>query len=362
MEKIKSTEEKKVMKPRIFLSSTFYDLKYIREDLSHFIRSHGFEPILFEDGDIGYVPGRHLDESCYEALKDSDMVVLIIGGNYGSPASTGKTGDFKKYMSVTRKEFQTAVGSGIPIFTFIDSKVYTEFSIYEANQEEIEGKNQKINFSATKDINVFRFIKEIKSIETLTVIEFQKVADIKEFLEKQWSDMFKNYLESLKGERRIQNLEETVRKMEVLMKKMELMLNTIGKKVLADEDGDEYQNVIDNQKILDICGKLTDILRLKKRKVGKEREAQIDALFCVYEKLSKDDGLLLQAQSEEQSVFMNFFDYCEKVGFDLVEYSDDGLDNIEDILNILSNENSKSELKRYLLSEEYYEKFFDAVV
>ncbi len=350
------------MKPRIFLSSTFYDLKYIREDLSHFIRSHGFEPILFEDGDIGYVPGRHLDESCYDALKDSDMVVLIIGGNYGSPASAEKTGDFKKYMSVTKKEFLTAVTSGIPIFTFIDSKVYTEFSIYEANQEEIEGKNQKINFSATKDINVFRFIKDIKSIETLTVIEFQKVADIKEFLEKQWSDMFKNYLESLKGEKRIRNLEETVRKMEVLMKKMELMLNTIGKKVLVDEDGDEYQSVIDNQKILDICGKLTDVLRLEKRKMGKAREAQMDALFCVYEKLRKDEGLLSQARDEEEGVFKNFFDYCEKVGFDLAEYSDDGFDNIEDILDVLSNENSKAELKRYLLSEEYYEKFFDTVI
>lgn len=43
------------MKPRIFISSTFYDLKYIREDLANFVRSYGYEPVLFEDGDIGYV-------------------------------------------------------------------------------------------------------------------------------------------------------------------------------------------------------------------------------------------------------------------------------------------------------------------
>ena len=68
------------MKPRIFVSSTFYDLKYIREDLSNFIKAHDFEPIMFEDGDIGYTPGRPLDESCYETMRSTDIVILIIGG------------------------------------------------------------------------------------------------------------------------------------------------------------------------------------------------------------------------------------------------------------------------------------------
>lgn len=48
------------MKPRIFVSSTFYDLQYIREDLSNFIKAHDFDPIMFEDGDIGYTPGKPL--------------------------------------------------------------------------------------------------------------------------------------------------------------------------------------------------------------------------------------------------------------------------------------------------------------
>ena len=50
----------KDMKPRIFVSSTFYDLQYIREDLSNFIKAHDFDPIMFEDGDIGYTPGKPL--------------------------------------------------------------------------------------------------------------------------------------------------------------------------------------------------------------------------------------------------------------------------------------------------------------
>lgn len=58
------------MKPRIFISSTFYDLKYIREDLANFVRSYGYEPILFEDGDIGYTPGKTLDSSCYNSMRN----------------------------------------------------------------------------------------------------------------------------------------------------------------------------------------------------------------------------------------------------------------------------------------------------
>lgn len=49
------------MKPRIFVSSTFYDLKYMRDDLANFIRAHDFEPIMFEEGDVGYTPGKDLD-------------------------------------------------------------------------------------------------------------------------------------------------------------------------------------------------------------------------------------------------------------------------------------------------------------
>ena len=111
------------MGPKVFISSTYYDLKYIREDLSQFVKNYKFEAILFENGDIGYEPGKPLDESCYRYISKSDMVILIVGGLYGSPA-TGEIQDkFNEYMSITRKEFQAAKDADIPIFVFIDSEV-----------------------------------------------------------------------------------------------------------------------------------------------------------------------------------------------------------------------------------------------
>ena len=126
------------MKPRVFVSSTFYDLKYIREDLANFIRAHDFEPVLFEEGDIGYTPGVPLDDSCYKAMETADMALLIIGGNYGS-AATGETqNDFKEFLSITRKEFQKGIDGGVPFFVFVDRNVYAEYGVYDLNCRNIE--------------------------------------------------------------------------------------------------------------------------------------------------------------------------------------------------------------------------------
>ena len=251
------------MKPRIFVSSTFYDLQYIREDLSNFIKAHDFDPIMFEDGDIGYTPGRPLDKSCYDTMKNSDMVLLIIGGLYGSPA-TGETKDeFKEYMSVTRNEFRTAVEAGIPVFVFIDTKVFSEYAVYETNVKAIEEQRMPIKFSATKDINIFRFIREIKGIGNIVIIEFSKLAQIKGFLSKQWSDMFKKYLDILKEQKSDKKLEDAVDEMKLLINRMDTMLNGIGKKVLGENDNVKYSDVVEEIEILRICDILAEHLKVK---------------------------------------------------------------------------------------------------
>lgn len=260
------------MKPRIFISSTFYDLKYIREDLANFVRSYGYEPILFEDGDIGYAPGKTLDSSCYESMRNSDMVILIIGGEYGSAASGEKEDEFKEYMSVTRNEFRTSVESGIPIFVVIDKKVMAEYGVYEANYNAIENENIEMSFPTTKNINVFRFIKEIKGIVTLPIQEFEKSSDIKDYISKQWADMFKNYLNSLRNEKEDKKLESSVNEMKTLIHKMDIMLNSVGKSVLANDDSNKYEEIINEQEIMMFCDRLVDYFN-----------------FCVHTEIQSED-------------------------------------------------------------------------
>lgn len=284
------------MKPRIFISSTFYDLKYIREDLANFVRSYGYEPVLFEDGDIGYTPGKTIDTSCYESMRNSDMVILIIGGEYGSPASGETKDEFKEYISVTRNEFRAAVDSGIPIFVMIDKNVIVEYGVYEVNYDDIEKENRPMTFPTTKNINVFRFIKEIKGIVTLPIQEFEKSSDIKGFISKQWADMFKNYLGSLRKEPENKKIETSVKEMETLIQKMDIMLDRIGKNILSKDNFKEYQNVINLQDVIEFCNVIINTFYL-----------EIDNVL--------DDVLLEKNNSEiRKKIIVNFLNKIKEVG------------------------------------------------
>jgi hypothetical protein len=47
-------------KPRVFVSSTYYDLKYVRSSLELFIESLGYDAVLSEKGGVAYIPDRAL--------------------------------------------------------------------------------------------------------------------------------------------------------------------------------------------------------------------------------------------------------------------------------------------------------------
>ena len=287
---LKKTQRRdEYMKPRIFVSSTFYDLKYMRDDLANFIRAHDFEPIMFEEGDVGYTPGKDLDESCYETMKNADMVVLIIGGNNGSPASGENKGGIEEYISVTRKEFITAVKAAIPAYVFIDASVYTEYGIYEENMQNIEEKKCEIRFKATKDINVFRFIKSIKTIGNISITEFKKSGEIKNFLGKQWSDMFKTYLKSLRENNDTLHVQDAIERLNTMMQQMELMVNGLGKKVLENQSAELGEIVAQQQQIKarEIARRISDYLTCNFSD-NTSRKSNVTALVDCYRTFLKE--------------------------------------------------------------------------
>ena len=55
-------------KPRIFISSTYYDLRHIRNDLERFVKELGYEPILSERGQIAYGKTEPLEQYCYREI------------------------------------------------------------------------------------------------------------------------------------------------------------------------------------------------------------------------------------------------------------------------------------------------------
>ena len=187
--------------PKVFISSTYIDLKDIRGQLSDFIKDYGLNPTLFEKDDITFFPDNPLDESCYKEVKNSDVYVLIIGGRYGSPASneeTVPTSVFKQFNSVTRKEYYSAVDLGIPIHIFIESDVLSEFYTYKRNKS-----NKNIKYAHVDDTQIFHLIEEIYNQEKNNYIKrFSSCDEITHYLQLQWAGMFKEYIDNLKAKKK----------------------------------------------------------------------------------------------------------------------------------------------------------------
>lgn len=72
--------------PSVMVSSTLYDLKQIRTDLSQFISDDiGYIPLMSELPSFPINPDLNTIDNCCKRVENNvDIFVLIIGGRYGS--------------------------------------------------------------------------------------------------------------------------------------------------------------------------------------------------------------------------------------------------------------------------------------
>ena len=115
-------------RPRIFISSTYYDLKQVRSNLELFIKDMGYDPVLHERGAIPYGSKEKLEQYCYREIHQVEILVSIIGGRYGSHS------EHQPY-SISQQELKTAYELGIQVFIFVESAVLGEYQTYLKNKD-----------------------------------------------------------------------------------------------------------------------------------------------------------------------------------------------------------------------------------
>lgn len=214
-------------RPRVFISSTYFDMKHVRSSLEMFVGSLGFDVILSEKGKIAYSPDMPLDESCYKEAQASDIFVLLIGGRYGSEASprTAKAPKdfFERYNSITKKEYLAARDKGIPIYILIEKSVHSEYETYLRNKG-----NKGIVYAHVDSVNVFELVEDIVSQPKNNPIQqFERHSDIENWLREQWAGLFKELLQRMQGQEQIASLQAQVAQLSEINTTLKRYLETI---------------------------------------------------------------------------------------------------------------------------------------
>ncbi len=200
---------------RVFISSTCYDLSLLRSQLRSFIKNMCYEPIMSDYEDILYDPRIHTHTSCVDEVKNCDVLILIIGSRFGgkaTPEALNKI-DFEslqnesanvealketKNLSVTQLEVLQAIECGIPVYTFVDKRVWHDHALYEKNKSsDIIGK---IIFPSIEKQETAKFIFNFINFVRLrtkgnNIFTFEKGQDIEDILKKQWSGYFQRLLQ-----------------------------------------------------------------------------------------------------------------------------------------------------------------------
>lgn len=206
--------------PKVFISSTCYDLKYIRENLKYFISNLGYEAILSEDGDVFYNPSIHTHDSCLAEVSNCQIFVLIIGGRYGGSYRTEE-------KSITNKEYEEAIKLKIPVFTLVEQGVLAEHFVYQKNRENPSLKD--MIYPSVDNVKIFEFIDEVRKNDTNNaIVPFADFNNIEEYLKKQWAGMMCNFLtntiETKKVEELFSEIHSATEKIEFYTK--QLAMNT----------------------------------------------------------------------------------------------------------------------------------------
>jgi hypothetical protein len=198
---------------KVFVSSTCFDLAPHRAQIKIFLERLGYEPILSEHSDVLYDHRVHTHTACIREIINADLVILLIGARFGGMAVPEAKSEVVldkviaqiniaesaglENLSVTQLEIYKAIEAKVPIFAFIDSKVYGEHHLWNINGG-VDGSKGIIFPSIEKQETapfIFGFIDFLNSrLSGNSIISYSSVADIEVHLSKQWSMLFQRLL------------------------------------------------------------------------------------------------------------------------------------------------------------------------
>ena len=185
-------------RPRVFISSTFYDLRQVRSDIERFIRELGYEPVRHETGAVPYSRHERLESGAYREIELSDVIVFITGGKFGTESAE------EPGYSISQVELKRALDAGIQVFIFVEANVLSEYDTYKLNKD-----SEGVKYSSVSNVRVFKFLDELYSLpRNNPITQFEVASDITNFLKEQFAGLFHRFLQEQKRMKEIRVLDE----------------------------------------------------------------------------------------------------------------------------------------------------------
>jgi uncharacterized protein DUF4062 len=172
-------------KPRIFLSSTCYDLSTIRSELTRFLEARGFEVINSENKNFGVSPGIHSHTACLAEVGEADYLLLIVGSKIGGTYIASEA-------SITNEEYKAAEKLDLPRIVVVQRSVNDYRTTYK--------KNPRANHShIVDDTRIFSFIDYIASGHSDNWIHsFETIEDLQKIITTQFAHYLGLFSKSLR--------------------------------------------------------------------------------------------------------------------------------------------------------------------
>lgn len=222
--------------PKVFVSSTCYDLQEERTQLERFIYNHGFQPILSEYSGVYYDVDEHTHIACVNEVANADIFVLIISGRFGGKFKDG-TGE-----SITQAEYNKARELGLPVFAFVKDGVNDALHYYKENF-----RNQGANFAnkiiypciskQSDAVSIFNFLDSVQRSSTNNGIEkYRSFSDIESHLKKQWAGMLFKYLKSRNETSTVNSIAESIIKLSESTTTLQSLVGSLHDKEIGSDE------------------------------------------------------------------------------------------------------------------------------
>lgn len=229
--------------PRVFISSTCFDLAEVRDSLISFCQGFGFEVVMSDKGDVFYHPDLHTHESCINEVSNCQIFILIIGGRFGGKYKVDPS------KSITNAEYNAAKEIGIPVFTFVKEDVLSDHHVFQRNKgkEFSSGIEYPSIEKQTYAENIFNFIDIVRSSGVNNgFFGFKYARHLHESLRKQWAGLFFEFLTQRSLANQLKSTSESITNLSIASKKIEELIKNVYRQV--DEVGaNDSINTIDSE-------------------------------------------------------------------------------------------------------------------